>query len=127
MGKIQGMLAAGRRGTALLVLAMVLGYAEQAGAYVATLRWTEPSSSSTVASFTVYLGSASGLSDVLVQSLGHPTPDGSGVYTATVTITDGTTVYASLTATDSTGSESSHSNTIQIQTLGAPGQPTLVP
>jgi fibronectin type 3 domain-containing protein len=109
---------------------MVLGQAGLAEAYNATLTWTEPSGS-TIASYKVYVGSASGLSDVLIQSLGLPTPNSGGVYSATVTVADGTTVYASVTAIDNTGSESSRSNTIVIQTgtqtLGAPGQPILMP
>jgi len=127
MGTIRSMWAAGRRSAAPLALALLFGYAGGAEGYVATLRWTEPSSSSTIASFTVYLGTTSGGSDVLVQSLGLPSPDASGVYSATVTIADGTTVYAAVTATDNTGSESPRSNSLQIQTLGPPGQPTLMP
>ncbi|HME71100.1 MAG TPA: hypothetical protein VKM54_14690 [Myxococcota bacterium] len=127
MGTIRRMLIVGRRGVAPLAVAMVLGYAGHAEAGTATLSWTEPSSSSTIASYKVYLGSASGLSDVLIQSLGLPTPNGSGVYSATVSVANGTTVYASVTAIDNTGSESPRSNTIVIQTLGPPGQPTLVP
>ena len=110
-----------------LALALVLGYAGRSEAYTATLRWTEASNGSTIASFTVYLGSAAGQSDVLVKSLGLPTPDASGVYSATLTIADGTTVYASVTATDNTGSESPRSNALTIQTLGPPGQPVLMP
>jgi hypothetical protein len=116
--------------TVLASAMVLLGYAGYAGAYTATLSWEEPGSS-TITGFNVHLGSAYGLSDIAVQSLGLPVPSASGVYTATVTVADGTSPYASVTAIDNTGSESIISNGIVLQpsssSLGAPGQPVLVP
>ena len=127
MFMIQKKFLAGRWGWAPLAMVMVLGFAGHAEGYTATLNWTEGTSTSPVASYKVYVGSAAGLSDVLVQSLGLPTANASGVYSATVTLADGPTAYVSVTAIDNTGSESPRSNTITIQTLGPPGQPVLQP
>jgi hypothetical protein len=109
---------------------LMLGYAGRADARSETLRWQHPNPG-TVSSFKVYVGSVSGGVDVLVQSLGKPTPDGSGVYTATISVADGATVYVTLTALDAAAAESVRSNEILLPgmpgTLGAPGKPTLVP
>lgn len=101
--------------------------AAQAQARPETLRFTYPDPSA-VSSFRVYVGSATGQSDVLTQTLtSFGSPDADGVYSVTVEIDSPDTVFIRLTALGADSSESVASNEIQRSApLGAPGRPVVV-
>jgi len=130
MGTIKRISIVLARGFIPAMAILLLGFAGRADARSETLRWYHPNPG-TVSSFKVYVGSVSGGVDVLVQSLGKPTPDGSGVYTTTISVADGATVYVTLTALDTTAAESVRSNEIVLPgitiPLGPPGKPSLIP
>ena len=95
-----------RANTALCLLAVIL-CASAASARTERFRWTE---ATTVASFKLYWGNASG-SYSTSQNVGLPAKDSTGAYYYDILVADTATIYATVTAT-SGGLESVKSNEI---------------
>lgn len=98
-----------RRGSLIgaLVLSALL-IAATASARDEVLRWTHPDPSG-LARFEALVGSSSGSYGAPI-SLGLPSPDGSGIYTATISVGDNDDVYIALQAVDTAGVASFPSN-----------------
>ena len=108
-----------------LALAMLF-YASPAQARPEVLRFThaEPAR---VASFRVLVGSASGQSDLLDQTLTVGPPDAAGEFAVLIDIASPATIYIRLTATGTDGTLSAASNEIQRSVpLGLPGRPMVI-
>lgn len=89
------------------------------------LRWQHPNPS-TVAGFKVYVGSASG-SYQTVLDVGLPAPV-NGVYSFSIQVPDPDSVYVAVTAYGPTGLEGPRSNEgFREGLLGAPGKPQIQP
>ena len=100
--------------------------AAQAEARTEVLRFTHPEASR-VGTFRVYVGSAAGQSDLLVETVTPSGPDPSGVYTYLIELVSETTLYIRMTAVDAAAQESVDSNEIERNVpLGLPGQPIVV-
>jgi hypothetical protein len=106
------------RGASIVALGMILG-ASVAQARTETLRWTH-SEASRVSRFEAHIGPSSGNYDRVIN-LGVPSPNGSGVRSADVTVGDNEDVYVALRAIGNDGTTSPFS--VQRQRL-APAPPT---
>jgi hypothetical protein len=109
----------------LSVGALFLGFAVGAQARTETLRWQHPTPAQ-VAGFRLLVGNASGSYQTTLD-LGMPTAS-AGVYSYALQVPDSNTVYVTLTAYGSTGTDSPHSNEQRrLGLLGAPGTPQVAP
>ena len=103
-----------------------LFFAARAEARPEVLRFTyaEPER---VASYRVLVGSQTGQSDLLDQTVTVGPPDASGTYQFAIDVASERTVYIRLTATGLDGTQSAASNEIQRSVpLGLPGQPMVI-
>lgn len=96
---------------ALLALALLFA-AHAAHARTETLRW-EYSEPSLVDGFRAHVGSSSRSYDQTID-LGLPTADGSGVFSRSVQVSDGATVYVAVTAYTNGGQQSPYSNELRF-------------
>ena len=109
----------------MLLGALLAGLPAVARARTETLRWTH-SGSEGVSGFKIYVGATARTYENLVD-VGLPARDAAGVYSRSIDVVDGATVYLAVSAYNSTGEESPYSNE-QVRggiALGAPGKPGL--
>lgn len=118
-----------RRSISLLTLILGLAtllFAGQAHARPEILRWTHPNASS-LSSFRVLVGRSSGQSDLLDQIVSTASQNSRGVFSVTVHVASGQTIFIRMTAIDAASNESVPSNEIQRSVpLGIPGRPIPV-
>lgn len=93
---------------ALMLVAGLCLVASGAQARQQTLRWKHPDPGA-VAGFRVYVGTHSH-QYTSTFDVGKPTPDASGVFSSTVSVPDGVTVYVAVAAYSAQGLESPLSN-----------------
>ncbi|HEY8120033.1 MAG TPA: hypothetical protein VII78_01845 [Myxococcota bacterium] len=105
--------------------ALLLGLASAASARSELLRWQHPNASA-VAGFKVYVGSATGVYQTTLD-VGMPTAS-AGVYSYSLQVPDGSTVFVAVSAYGSTGLEGAKSNEQRrLGQLGTPGKPQITP
>jgi len=106
-----------RLAAALVVALPLLLATGSAQARLATIQWTDPNPApSPVTNFRLHVGTTSGSYGAIVD-LGLPTPNASGVFTASANVPDDVDVYIVMTAFEVSGLESAWSNE---QVLAAP-------
>jgi len=105
---------------ALTTSALLILLAASAEARVVTLRWTDPNPApSPAAGFRAHVGTSSRTYGAAIE-LGKPTPDASGVYSASATVPDGVTAYVAVSALGATGNQSLWSNEQVVQPVVVP-------
>jgi hypothetical protein len=105
--------------------ALLLGLASAASARSELLRWQHPNASA-VAGFKVYVGNAEGVYQTTLD-VGMPTISG-GVYSYSLQVPDGNTVFIAVSAYGPTGLEGAKSNEQRrLGQLGMPGKPQITP
>ena len=115
----------GLRGTLLALALTLLVAAGTAQARTETFRWLDPNPlPSPVVAFRIHLGSSSG-NYTTVLDVGLPTPDGSGVYSASTDVPDAAVVYVAMTAVADL--ESGFSNEQVRSPVDSGGPPTALP
>jgi len=122
-------------------VALILGVPSMAEARTEVLSWTHPDSAS-VTGFNVYFGTTSGIYGASTAA-GKPAPDSDGIYSFSLEVPvsmESADLFIAVTAVDAEGGESIYSNEKsraapaeepppggEIEPLGQPGRPQLVP